>query len=461
MNGRSSLVESIGQYITSDAMETIGVYAVILFGIVLSVVGVCLVGSFLLRYACRRVQKSEITYGKAFRTLLLAAMANVVLVGLVGAPVLGALRVGFGPRTVIAVMLPLMCFVTASVVWVRLQMPFRRACVIALILHAGAVVCGQTASLTWRTWNALDARAHELTPEHTPPQIAIIYVDQPSLDRAKTKYDISWPWPREVYGPAVSFCKRGGAKAVAFDIVFSEESPHGGEDDAALADAIRGGPPCVLGFASAPLVTRVATNGTPVGDAREWSQISRASSNSHVECLSVLRQNALFIGDTRVTSDQDGICRGCPLLVCLNKGVYPSLGFASYLAGKQPAELSRTRIDKEQGVLVVGHRRFPVDDMSRVTLKWRRAESYPTYSAISIIESELSIKDASGQPIIDPAVVKDKYVFIGLSAPGFRNHHRTLREKDTTSTLIHARLLDNLLCADSQEPKDAAAKSED
>ena len=49
----------------------------------------------------------------------------------------------------------------------------------------------------------------------------------------------TWPWKRATHGKLLNILKRSGAKLAAFDIMFTEESLAGAEDDIAFADAIK------------------------------------------------------------------------------------------------------------------------------------------------------------------------------------------------------------------------------
>ena len=70
-------------------------------------------------------------------------------------------------------------------------------------------------------------------------EIKVVLLDQASLDWGSKSMSWSWPWPREAYAPLLDFCRRGGAKVVAFDILFTEPSVYGVADDDALGAAIR------------------------------------------------------------------------------------------------------------------------------------------------------------------------------------------------------------------------------
>lgn len=49
----------------------------------------------------------------------------------------------------------------------------------------------------------------------------------------------SWPWSRATHAKLLDILKRNGAKVAAFDIIFSEESSRGPEDDIAFSEAIK------------------------------------------------------------------------------------------------------------------------------------------------------------------------------------------------------------------------------
>ena len=71
------------------------------------------------------------------------------------------------------------------------------------------------------------------------PEIVLVTVDQPDLDFFKN-HGVTWPWPRQLYAPIIEFCQRGGARAVILDILYTEASSYGPEDDRRLAQAAAG-----------------------------------------------------------------------------------------------------------------------------------------------------------------------------------------------------------------------------
>jgi len=58
--------------------------------------------------------------------------------------------------------------------------------------------------------------------------VVIIEIDQRSLDDVNRE-GISWPWPRQIYAPIIEYLSE--AEAVFVDILFTEPSSYGLEDD--------------------------------------------------------------------------------------------------------------------------------------------------------------------------------------------------------------------------------------
>ena len=80
-----------------------------------------------------------------------------------------------------------------------------------------------------------DSRMVRTASFHGPSdEIALVLLDQNSLDWAQEELGWSWPWPRSAYGDLVSFFNLGGAASVAFDVLFTEPSLYGDGDDQLL-----------------------------------------------------------------------------------------------------------------------------------------------------------------------------------------------------------------------------------
>ncbi|MCL2441604.1 MAG: adenylate/guanylate cyclase domain-containing protein [Treponema sp.] len=80
----------------------------------------------------------------------------------------------------------------------------------------------------------------ETSYSQSSDDIILIYLDQDSIDWAQKEMDWGWPWPREAYAEMVDFMNLSNAKALAFDIIFSEPSIYrNARQDKILDEAVR------------------------------------------------------------------------------------------------------------------------------------------------------------------------------------------------------------------------------
>ncbi|MGH7213624.1 MAG: CHASE2 domain-containing protein [Tepidisphaeraceae bacterium] len=86
-----------------------------------------------------------------------------------------------------------------------------------------------------------DSFYHLRTPEdRTNGDVVIVAVDQKSLDAVDKAFHFGWPWPREFWGAIVQYLDQSGARAVVFDLLFTETSVYARElgDDDAFAERV-------------------------------------------------------------------------------------------------------------------------------------------------------------------------------------------------------------------------------
>jgi len=148
--------------------------------------------------------------------------------------------------------------------WTRATVSSAAARQRALVLVVGVLAF----ALVWlasstRAWQAMDAKVFDLFTTWTAPRktdiaLVILAIDEPSFQQMQ----VQWPFPRRLHAQVLERLRADGARAVGFDMVFSE--PTNPVDDAALERAIRGGPPVVLA-ASREL--------TESGNASLWSEV--------------------------------------------------------------------------------------------------------------------------------------------------------------------------------------------
>jgi adenylate cyclase len=105
--------------------------------------------------------------------------------------------------------------------------------------------------------------------DQTNGEVVIVTADQGSLDAVDKTFQKGWPWPREFWGRIAAYVSKCGAKAVVFDMIFSETSDfqNSDGDDDTMAEKINGLKcPAVFGL--------VVTPSTQPSDLGSWQNFA-------------------------------------------------------------------------------------------------------------------------------------------------------------------------------------------
>lgn len=291
------------------------------------------------------------------------------------------------------------------------------------------------------------------------PRIAMILLDQASLDWGRQEHKLPWPWPREMYAMVLDFCMQAGARSAAIDILFTEPSAHGQEDDEALGQAIARWPQAVPAMLPSP----------HVGDAHRWPADIKpnpwkldAQSPLFEEPLrsalvmpqAVFSQpinvgQAMIQGHVRAAMEDQVITHVLPFQI-FDERIIPLLGLSAYRDDASPQQPPVIQADARY--LQIGPHRLPLDEQGRTIVRYPRVERHKgqatwPYTALSMKDVlESALRQADGrEPLIDPALLKDRYVLIGFSAPALFDIHTTPVDDAAPGIFVHAAALDNLL----------------
>ena len=280
-----------------------------------------------------------------------------------------------------------------------------------------------------------------------PEEIVLIVVDQGSLEAAQ-RDGINWPWPRQMYAPILQFCASSGARAVAFDILFTEPSSYGVEDDRMLADALKENGhaflPIFLSHEKHPhpswekdLLDRISL---PLQDQSGQTPSSYLSSLLPIQ---ILAESAHRLGNVAIFPDSDGIYRRVPVIFPYQERWVPSLALAVFgdLSGIEPALLHRDSL-RLKGVSL------PLNQEKNFLLYYYSNDrDFRRFSAFNVIQSSLAIQERR-KPIYPPDVFHNKIVFVGFTAPGLFDLKPSPISSVTPGMAIHATLIANLLHRD-------------
>jgi adenylate cyclase len=146
--------------------------------------------------------------------------------------------------------------------------------------------------------STIDTRFRIRGPDRDPPQVAVLEIDQGSLDRLRER----WPIPRALHARAIDQLRAAGARTILYDVVFLEASDR--RDDDALRRAISRRHDVVLG------TSEVSERGATRLLGRGRKSIDRLGA---------------VIGSTLAPPDPGGVIRRMALEV----GAFPTAGVAA------------------------------------------------------------------------------------------------------------------------------------
>ncbi|HWB18846.1 MAG TPA: CHASE2 domain-containing protein, partial [Phycisphaerales bacterium] len=309
------------------------------------------------------------------------------------------------------------------------------------------------------TWDVRERWLGAAAPSDVP--IKLILIDQSSLDWAREQAGSPWPWPREFYTKIIDFCKAGNAKAIAFDLFFSEPSMFGQDDDNRFAEALKSTRATVLAVPPGPHLSQPAgwPEGIPpspfqITGLEQWIRShpqADLSLNSAVMSLPEISENASLLGHVRADQDADSIIRRLAPIVTFDGQVLPALSLAAFEVSQVSDRARIPEFQVTENSLVFDGHAIPLDHEGLAVLRYRKPtlrgdqrRMYEAFSAAGIINSQLAIEERK-TPQVSPEVFKDCYVFIGTSAAGTYDLKPTPVNKAGPGVEVQAAFLDNLL----------------
>ncbi|MFC1674846.1 CHASE2 domain-containing protein [Candidatus Omnitrophota bacterium] len=251
-----------------------------------------------------------------------------------------------------------------------------------------------------------DLRLRLRPARQTSQEIVLIEISDDTLKNLGT-----WPLPRDFHASLIGVLKESGAKAVVFDMIFSEPTAY----DQALAAALK-----QAGNVYLPLAFYLEeTDTNPESDAILGGVVSD------------LKKNAAGIGHINVVVDPDGKVRRIFPFIRYKGELIPSLGLkaASDWLGLDLTKLSLPLAS--DGSLIVNY-------------PGRWAKSFTRLSYFEILKA-YSDKQKGLSSALDLSLLKDKACFIGLTATGTSDIQPTPLENIYPMLGLQASVFNSLL----------------
>lgn len=294
--------------------------------------------------------------------------------------------------------------------------------------------------IEYRTWDWRIRAAAD--PREADPRIKIISIFQSSLDYF-AREQIYWKWPRGMYVPVLRFLKEAGAKGVAFDILFTEPSSYGVDDDQDLVREFSG-LPVVSSIAPSPYLVLSEPRQQKLFSERQQKEDQLNSFSkvflSHPALpqwksatlpIPEILERSHSLGSVVVRPDSDGVFRHIVPGGYVGDVPVLTLPFAQYLNGLKQANAPSILES--------------LDQHGRLTVRFHGpSRTYSTYPIESIIKSYRQLQEGK-KPLVSPAEFSDSYVLIGMHAPGLLDLKPTPLSEIYPGVEFHATVLDNLL----------------
>jgi adenylate cyclase len=333
-------------------------------------------------------------------------------------------------------------------------------------ISAGGVQPLQAIELRTYDWRL----SRTARPETARRDIALIEIDEYSLRNLQPNAG-RWPWPRIVHGELFDYLSRASPKVIAYDVDFAEPDPSlgfpfgdatlsGAESDKAMADSIRAAGNVIL-LANATY-SGESSAAPPLPDAGYRLDVAGVTERAAIfSPFEMLAGAASGLGHNLFVLDPDGLIRHTVPFVRSRHRAVPSLGLSAALrvAGVGPGEI---RLDGQ--VLRVGDRAMPLEwrhvksatgteDYLWGLINFRgpallddlKSHTYTTYSFFDLLYSQEQLL-AGQKPNVDPAVFRDKIVFVGVTASGLFDVFETpFSHGKMPGIHVHAAVADDLL----------------
>ncbi|HUR32376.1 MAG TPA: adenylate/guanylate cyclase domain-containing protein [Vicinamibacterales bacterium] len=323
-------------------------------------------------------------------------------------------------------------------------------------------------SIEFRTYDWRLTRTAD--PASARQDLALVEIDEYSLRNLQPNAG-RWPWPRAVHSMLIDYLHRAPARVIAYDVDFAEADTRTGfdfggdtwsgqESDAAFIDSVKKSGNVIM-LADATYEGDASGSATAPDSGFTIDSPLVAERKTIFPPFQALADAVAGFGHNLFVLDPDGPIRHTVPFVRSGNRALPSLGLAAAL---KAAQLDPSSIRIDERTLHFGERTMPVqmrevrsaggvrryqwgliDFRGPALLADMKSRPYPHYAFFDLLYSEEQIL-AGQKPNVDPAVFKDKIVFVGVSASGLYDVFETpFAGGKMPGIQVHAAVADDFL----------------
>ena len=282
--------------------------------------------------------------------------------------------------------------------------------------------------------------------------VVIIDIDEKSLGKFG-----QFPWNRTVFAKILDQLNTSDPKAIGFDIFFTEKDKQSPEEiiksyglipsDVAELQNLKS-PDDLFAEKLKASKSIIAVLGSNVPSHTNYDRKAKARFLSKggdpfeftysypfsIGSLEVLENNVKGLGSISFLDQLDGIIRSLPLIVQLNKKLYPTIGLEMVRVGEKQKNIYVEL--NEVGISRISARPHKIesDPNGIIWIKYKKSQKKQYISASDVYEGNF-----------DKSFFQNKYVLIGASAQGLFDLVKTPLGITIPGVEVHANVIENIL----------------
>ena len=285
--------------------------------------------------------------------------------------------------------------------------------------------------------------------------ITIVDIDEKSLSNIG-----QFPWRRDIFAKIFDILTANEAKVIAVDFFFSEKDNQNPQN---LFNKLKKDNPSipnikivdtnkifiesiakskivlpVLGDVEKPIVANKSSPKLRIINRGEDAKNYLYNFAHKITSLESINEKTSGIGSISLLPGLDGVIRSVPMLLVIDKQIWPSLSVeAIRLANNQKNLL--VEVDKS-GIQKIKTRKneFITNQNGILNIKFKKFKKNNYISATDILDKKF-----------DKKKIKDKVILIGASAQGVHDIVRIANGKIVPGVEVHAHIINNILQKDS------------